>query len=264
MLRHRIFRYSIKFQIFAKTNQYPSRCCVFSISHRFRNLLAAIAVLVLHNEFLAYVAVRLFLWRSIPCSAPNAANCTRLLLVADPQLIGVTFETAPYNALAIRDSDRFLSATFAQALAHTRPDIVCFLGDLLDEGSVASDEEFMRYVQRFKRIYEPLPDGVRVLHSAGDNDIGGETAADVVTEEKVRRFGRNFHVADHVDVLNRTRVVNVNLLTQRPPDVRAATTPAHMWRVIVTHMSLLAYPGFTSERVSRCICMDGHRDGPVL
>lgn len=217
-----------------------------------RYILFAIAILILHNEFVVYLAVRLFIWSSINCQSND--NCTRLLLVADPQIIGETFDTNGYNVLAIRDSDRFLSATFAQAISHSQPNAVVFLGDLMDEGSVANDEQFERYVHRFNRIYGT---GVRtadteaplVMHIPGDNDIGGETFADIVTEAKVARFRRHFRDVDHLDVGNRTRIVNVNLLTQRTPDVTAATTPAHMWRVIVTHMSLLQFPGFASERV---------------
>lgn len=236
-----------------------SHITVCNSIRRPRNILIAVALLVLHNEFLVYLAVRLFVWRHIHCTVD--ANCTRLLLVADPQILGVTLDTNGYSALAIRDSDRFLRVTFAHALAHSRPHAVCFLGDLMDEGSIATDEQFERYAQRFGRIYETAPPsagGPVLLHTAGDNDIGGETPDDVVTDSKVARFQRHFRNADHVDVRNLTRVVNVNLLTQRPPDVGAATTPAHLARVIITHMSLLAYPGFSSDRVSD-IWLEGWR-----
>lgn len=81
------------------------------------------------------------------------ANCTRLLLVADPQILGETFDEHVYNDLAIFDNDRFLRSTYGHAVAHVRPDAVAFLGDLMDEGSVASTEQYDRYLKRFRMIF---------------------------------------------------------------------------------------------------------------
>lgn len=221
-------------------------------NNRLRNILIAIALLIFHNECLIYVALRLFTWQTLPCQQPDN-NCTRLLLVADPQILGNTFDTNGYAPIARRDADRYLAVTYAHAIGHSQPDAVVFLGDLMDEGSVANDVQFEQYSRRFDGIYAAsTPRHVRVLQISGDNDIGGETLDDIVTDAKVARFQQSFRGAssDYVDVVNRTRIVNVNLLTGRTPNVTAATTPAHMWRIVVTHMSLLAYPGFKSERVS--------------
>lgn len=89
-------------------------------------------------------------------------NCTRILLVADPQILGETFDTNAYSNLAIYDSDRYLASSYRQALGHARPHVVCFLGDLFDEGSVASAEEFVRYSKRFDRIFETLDKRIQV------------------------------------------------------------------------------------------------------
>jgi hypothetical protein len=42
-----------------------------------------------------------------------------------------------------------------------RPDVVVFLGDLLDEGSVGSDADYLTYVKRFKSVFS-FPDHVKV------------------------------------------------------------------------------------------------------
>lgn len=82
-------------------------------------------------------------------------NCTRILLVADPQILGETFDTNVYKSLAIYDSDQYLAQSYRQASGHTRPHAIAYLGDLLDEGSVATDDEYERYSKRFQRIFEP-------------------------------------------------------------------------------------------------------------
>lgn len=112
---------------------------------------------------------------------PISGNCTRILLIADPQLLGLTYSKTLYSGLARFDADRFahnlvkvifcflsgpfryLRQTFKQALAFTKPHIICFLGDLMDEGNVASPEEFKSYVKRFQQIYR-TDDDPRVSH----------------------------------------------------------------------------------------------------
>lgn len=49
---------------------------------------------------------------------------------------------------------RYLRKTFERTLDFTQPHIICFLGDLLDEGSIANQQDFDSYVKRFNRIYK--------------------------------------------------------------------------------------------------------------
>uniref|UniRef100_A0A1B0CUQ9 Phosphomannomutase n=2 Tax=Lutzomyia longipalpis TaxID=7200 RepID=A0A1B0CUQ9_LUTLO len=115
-----------------------------------RRFLGIIALaIVFYNEFLVY-KIQSLTWKSIPC---QSGNCTRILLVADPQLIGQTFDTSFYNPIAIYDSDRYLKKTFREVLDHTRPHIIPFLGDLFDEGSVATNDEYSSYLRRFHDIF---------------------------------------------------------------------------------------------------------------
>jgi hypothetical protein len=55
------------------------------------------------------------------------ASCFRVLLVADPQILGEENE----NFLTIFDSDRHLHKTFREAKSLVQPDAVMFLGDLM-------------------------------------------------------------------------------------------------------------------------------------
>ena len=56
---------------------------------------------------------------------------------------------------------RYIKKTFQRAYAHVSPDIVIFLGDLLDEGSNANPEEYDSYVQRFRKVFI-IPSNVKV------------------------------------------------------------------------------------------------------
>lgn len=51
-----------------------------------------------------------------------------------------------------------MSKTFSSAVSHVKPDIVVFLGDLIDEGSKASDEEYDSYMERFRAMFYPAKD----------------------------------------------------------------------------------------------------------
>lgn len=130
-------------------------------------------------EFLIYF-VQALTWQKLKC--PSNSKCTRILFVADPQILGELDES---NWITIWDNDRwvgmnshftklfiyelnliqwntlnsnflcsrYLHHTFMLALSHIQPDAVVFLGDLMDEGSRANDFEFKRYVNRFFNIF---------------------------------------------------------------------------------------------------------------
>ncbi|GFR99648.1 metallophosphoesterase 1 [Elysia marginata] len=121
-----------------------------------------------------------------------------VLFVADPQLIGIQDEMGfPVGSIARWDSDRYLRSSFSRAYQHARPDVIVFLGDLLDEGSKASKSEYLSYVERFNNIFYETKFCKRVI-IPGDNDIGGE-GADLRTPFKVARFERHFEAIEGVE-----------------------------------------------------------------
>ena len=73
---------------------------------------------------------------------------------------------------------------------YVRPDVVVFLGDLLDEGSIASDDEYMTYIYRFRSVFR-MPSTVRSVFISGDNDVGGE-GFDAKLQKRVDRFWKHF------------------------------------------------------------------------
>lgn len=180
----------------------------------------------------------------------RTGNCSTILLVADPQILGETFEPYIYSSIAIYDSDRFLKNTYSRAFAFSKPDVVCFLGDLMDEGSVANDVEYQRYVQRFHKLFKSNAN-VQKFHIPGDNDIGGERS-DYITTLKTTRFREAFNESDLAMVQNRYRFFNINLLTHKYPEFEdnESTLPSRFLNIVLTHMSVLSYPGLTMKLVS--------------
>ena len=49
---------------------------------------------------------------------------------------------------------RFLQKGFSYAYTYTKPDIVIFLGDLMDEGSKALGQEYMETLHRFHSVFD--------------------------------------------------------------------------------------------------------------
>lgn len=145
-------------------------------------------MVVFYNEMLVYFNS----YRSWPgVENRPTQKLLKILLVADPQIQGANdMDNWLLGTITRWDSDRYLSKTFSWAKYAYAPDVIVFLGDLIDEGSEAESEaEYQGYVKRFKGIYDNS-DAIKV-YVAGDNDIGGE-GSDPLTPEKVDRFRKNF------------------------------------------------------------------------
>lgn len=114
-----------------------------------------------------------------------------------------------------------MARTYARVLQSIAPvDLIVFLGDLIDEGSTATREEYASTVRRFERIFtKPTGAGVRVgcmcmrinmqrIYLPGDNDIGGE-GSEPVRAHAVERFENTF-VSDY-DLTQHDLVRRLNL-----------------------------------------------------
>lgn len=95
----------------------------------------------------------------------------------------------------------------------------------------------------------------------GDNDIGGERT-DTITSDKTNRFKEGFNEQTYMDVLNTTRIFNINLLTHVFPNVSKDSTPSQYNRIAISHYSILSYPGFYSDKVS--IIVASSKERPAL
>jgi len=164
---------------------------------------------IVYNEYLAYYSAHTR-WPNLP-QIPNDKqdDVLRILFVADPQIQGNLHEGS-WGWIRRWDSDRYLAKTYSWAYSAYSPNLVVFMGDLLDEGSEADDVDFAEYVWRFRNIYNlrdsvycsepppstemPQPGGngaCQAIFLPGDNDIGGE-GVDPVTPFKANRFNTNF------------------------------------------------------------------------
>ncbi|CAB3381649.1 Hypothetical predicted protein [Cloeon dipterum] len=187
-------------------------------------------------EFFTYFLQTLS-WMRVECADQTAdEECVKLLFVADPQLIGEEHENAARYIGSIWDSDRYIKRTFSYAMGHVRPDAVIFLGDLLDEGSTASEDEFERYVGRFKWVF-PESD-VPFIILPGDNDIGGE--GDPITHQKIRHFDQYFGQPDVVRVKGIV-FYKVNRMRYHFPKNKLPLSENET-KILLSHLPLLTHP----------------------
>ena len=114
---------------------------------------------IIYSEYVAYFT-HYASWPKLPLKQlykhnpldESSEDVLKILLVADPQIQGYLNEgsTGPIKRW---DIDRYLSKTFSWAMYAYDPQLVIFLGDLIDEGSEADQDDYLDYVTRFKNIY---------------------------------------------------------------------------------------------------------------
>ncbi|CAG0914219.1 unnamed protein product [Notodromas monacha] len=211
-------------------------------------LLAAVGV-VFYSEYATYHAAYDRWPRLEEVSSDRAVS---ILLVADPQIVGEQDEPSwPVGSVFRWDCDRYLRRTFEAALAHTQPDAVVFLGDLIDEGEKATDAEWARYVRRFSSIFHPHDGQFASVFLPGDNDVGGE-GVNPVMPDRVKRFRDAFPVWPGTRkpiVRNRGRVF---MLVRDPfggtmdeeGDVNAQGNDQllSVFRIVATHLPFVTHP----------------------
>ncbi|XP_067672644.1 metallophosphoesterase 1 homolog [Haliotis asinina] len=167
-----------------------------SLCSRLRNLtfrsflLLIVLTTVIINEFLVH-RIQSWRWPAMPHSHKDQEEEMRILFVSDPQIIGYQDELMfPIGSLTRWDSDSFLSRTFSVAFSYVQPDVVVFLGDLMDEGSRATPAEYEIYMGRLESIFYSAKH-VKKIFVPGDNDIGGE-GRDFRSPFKITRFENHF------------------------------------------------------------------------
>lgn len=184
-----------------------------------------IIFLVFLNEFLIY-RIHKFTWKEIKCT--NEENCTRILFVADPQILGNCHESF-YGRL---DSDRHLGQNYKVAVNFVKPNVIIFLGDLMDEGSIASDRQYLDYYERFMKIF-PVPESAIPIYIAGDNDVGGEGIEKVDSRRFKAIFG-NETIWNANDVVE---VIHFNRIERNFPQVSNNSSKAV--RIVVSHFPIM-------------------------
>ncbi|XP_072168309.1 uncharacterized protein [Diadema setosum] len=211
--------------------------------------------LIFYNEYYEFTTVRRNQWTTSEATLPpstltDGRDSVRILFVGDPQIQGFQDEPALLGYVTRWDADRYLKKYFSHAMNFINPDVVILMGDLLDEGSKATDSEYESYVRRLKNIFE-VPSRVKVIYLAGDNDIGGE-GSDRITSEKIARFERHFQPVNEAVQYKHVAFYKINALQyiHRPPNEKidgplsntlvmmGSQTPNAKVRVILTHTGL--------------------------
>lgn len=177
-------------------------------------VIATLIAIVFINEWLVYY-IQSWRWPPIPTDSSLGLDKEQVvLMVADPQLQGYQDEGPfPIGQLARWDIDNYVRKSFSYAFSYCKPDVVLFLGDLFDEGSKASGQEYMITLDRFNSVFEPAKH-IKKIYIPGDNDIGGELP-DIRTEVKEKRYTRHFE--------NITGVVRFGFIDYVKTDVKTSS-----------------------------------------
>ncbi|XP_069671833.1 metallophosphoesterase 1 homolog isoform X2 [Periplaneta americana] len=216
---------------------------------RTKIVLVFLIVVLLYNEYIVYSLKRWFTWPTIRCDNPS--KCLKILLVADPQILGEQYEAHfPRGFLARWDSDRYLEKTFQRAVYHVDPNVIVFLGDIMDEGSISTNEEYRRYLERFHDVFQ-VHQNVKYIFLPGDNDIGGET--EPLSVKKLERFQETFKQPDVIQ-FQHVEMYKVNRLAYTIPrsESNQRLSQGNKTRIILSHLPLLFVPsGFVQQAVTQ-------------
>ncbi|XP_063838361.1 metallophosphoesterase 1 [Ostrinia nubilalis] len=188
---------------------------------------AAIVGAAFYCEWFIYIVQPRY-WQRLECRGYDA-TCTKILFIADPQIQGDLAVSPPLSYLYNWDSDRYLKSTFAVAVNQFKPDVLVYLGDLMDEGSVSTMAQFHSYVKRLSGIFEVTYPVVQVW-LPGDNDIGGET--EPIKQDKVREFEQVFHQPSVITYKN-ISFYKVNGITHTVP--KALEEDESNFKIVVSH-----------------------------
>jgi predicted phosphodiesterase len=151
-------------------------------------------------------------WSPLNCTNHN--ECIKILLVSDPQIIGEKNEKVHFlTPITVWHCDNYLKKSYRKVYNFVKPDVVIFLGDLMDEGSTATDAEFKRYRGRFFNIY-PKSSSSKYIWLPGDNDIGGEGNEPVNKEALKNHFYKAFPKFTNLSYSN-IIFYNINGMTDR-------------------------------------------------
>ncbi|KAJ7163630.1 Metallo-dependent phosphatase-like protein [Mycena crocata] len=154
------------------------------------------SVLALWYEHLVFTnSVHQCLWpdSGLEARRPQKSRPTHVLIVADPQILDhrsypgrapfLSFISQVLVDLNLRKSWR--------AALRTRPDIVVFLGDMMDGGRFSmSDDEYEAYFRRFKSIF-PLDVSIPQYFIPGNHDTGLGVSAQF-SEKAAARYLSHF------------------------------------------------------------------------
>lgn len=138
-------------------------------------------------------------------------NPTHVLLIADPQILDLN--SYPNRPLWLKIITQYivdlnLRKSWNAVISKLNPDLLIFLGDMMDNGRSVNDYEFSQYYSRFKSIFK-FPQPIPVHYIPGNHDVGLGPFVDAPIKTHLRSrylttfgpFNRDFKVANHTFLL---------------------------------------------------------------
>ncbi|XP_063617326.1 uncharacterized protein LOC134790449 [Cydia splendana] len=196
---------------------------------------------ILYGEVIVYY-IQALQWQNLQCQVGDK-TCTKILFIADPQIQGELAVPPPLSYLFNWDSDRFVQMTFSRVVRHFEPEVLVYLGDLMDEGSIANTEQYSHYIKRLSDIFDNIPYPVHQIWVPGDNDIGGEN--EPIKWDKVKLFHKVFAQPPIVAVKD-ISFYRINAITHAFPKLPENETDDN-FKIAVSHYPLLIRHAFIAE-----------------
>jgi hypothetical protein len=148
--------------------------------------------------------------------------------VADPQILGNKNEYF-FSRL---DNDRHLAQNYRVALKFVQPNVIIFLGDLMDEGSIATDRQYLDYFERFMKLF-PIPENVTAIYVPGDNDVGGEGGERIDS----RRFEAVFSNETFWNLRGEIEIFHLNKIARKYPKI--SKNQSNSTRIVISHYEVM-------------------------
>ncbi|XP_037297762.1 metallophosphoesterase 1 [Manduca sexta] len=190
---------------------------------------AAFVGAALYCEWFIYLMQPIY-WADLKCPE-NDQSCTKILFIADPQIQGDLEFPPPLSYLFNWDSDRYLRSTFSVVMDQLKPDILVYMGDLMDEGSISTMPQFYGYVKRLSSIFN-VHYPITQVWIPGDNDIGGEN--EPIKRDKLVEFDKVF---DQPPIITHRNIsfIKVNAITHSFPQKTEGLEHDGNYRIVVSH-----------------------------
>ena len=147
-------------------------------------------------------------WPGYENGQPESNNITKILVIADPHIMG------PYKSYSIDKLRREwqMHQSFRFSTSSLEPDVIVFLGDLLDEGYYSSSSRFDKSCLEFEDVfldYSRTP-AKRVV-VVGNHDAGFHY--DILENQRpLARFMSRFGTFDLISRLSKSELEYLNLL----------------------------------------------------
>ncbi|XP_021198132.3 uncharacterized protein Mppe [Helicoverpa armigera] len=208
-------------------------------------VLAAVLGAVIYCEWFIYLVEQQY-WVDLECQ-DHDTSCTKILFIADPQIQGDEAVPPPLSYIFNWDSDRYLRSTFKSVVDYFKPDILVYLGDLMDEGSIATMPQFHGYAKRLANIFDWDFPAVQVW-LPGDNDIGGEN--EPIRRDKVEEFEKVF-VQPSIVTYSNVSIYKVNAITYTFPQ-KADEVPGtdNNFKIVASHYPVTMRTMFSKKIIN--------------